>query len=100
MLEVFPKFEPAVLKLTSLKFNPRSYKRKFISKCNPEEKMFRSLELHGHISPIDYMDIDTKSLLAEVVKTLDERYWSCCHLYSKFIYLIIPFKTSLKLNYF
>ena len=81
MLEVLPKVEAAILKLTSLKFHPGSYMRKFISKYNPEEKMFGSLKLHGQCSPVDYMDTDTKSLLDEVVKTLDERYWSCCHLY-------------------
>lgn len=49
--------------------------REFMSKYNPEEKMFVDLKLHDPCNPVDYMDSETKKILDAVIKSLDERYW-------------------------
>lgn len=75
VLEVLPKVEAVILRLTSLKFHPGNNMREFMSKYNPEEKMFVDLKLHGPCNPVDYMDSETKTILDAVIKSLDERYW-------------------------
>lgn len=75
VLEVLPKVEAVILRLTSLKFHPGNNMREFMSKYNPEEKMFGDLKLHGPCNPVDNMDSETRKIVDAVIKSLDERNW-------------------------
>lgn len=70
VLEVLPKVEAVILRLTSLKFHPGNNMREFMSKYNPEEKMFGDLKLHGPCNTVDYMDSETRKIPDAVIRPL------------------------------